>query len=228
MKLLHWTAVLILATAVVACSSGESKSEPALRSDIDTVSYIVGMNIGRNLQGMDSMLNVDVVCMGIADAYADKAKFSDEEARLYYMKYMNFDVYERVKRYEKRFIADLCERDRKYNVTASGLAYKIASTGNNSRRIRNNRDTVNLCFRALDNSGRVVDTTFYRHDTLRIAVGQMPRGVQEASKLIGEGGHIEAWLPSTLAFGSAGCDSLDVAPNTMLYYDIYLLNIERR
>jgi FKBP-type peptidyl-prolyl cis-trans isomerase FkpA len=56
----------------------------------------------------------------------------------------------------------------------------------------------------------------------------MQRGVIEASKLIGEGGHLEAWLPSTLAFGSAGCDSLNVKPNTMLYYELWLIDVEKR
>ena len=74
----------------------------------------------------------------------------------------------------------------------------------------------------------MIDTTYYEADTLRLAVGDMPRGVIEAAKLIGEGGHMEAWLPSNLAYGSAGCDSLNIAPNTMLYYELWLVDIERR
>ena len=80
----------------------------------------------------------------------------------------------------------------------------------------------------LDVAGEVVDTTYYRADTVRINVGSMSRGVIEAAKLIGEGGHIEAWVPSTLAFGSAGCDSLGVKPNTMLYYEMWLIDVEKR
>jgi FKBP-type peptidyl-prolyl cis-trans isomerase FkpA len=59
-----------------------------------------------------------------------------------------------------------------------------------------------------------------------LGVGALSRGVIEAVKLIGKGGHIEAWLPSTLAFGSAGCDSLNVRPNTMLYYEMWLIDVE--
>jgi FKBP-type peptidyl-prolyl cis-trans isomerase len=73
----------------------------------------------------------------------------------------------------------------------------------------------------------VIDTTYYRGDTLRIALGDMPKGVQEAARLVGRGGHIEAWVPSALAFGSAGCDSLGVEPNTMLYYELKIIDVER-
>ena len=77
----------------------------------------------------------------------------------------------------------------------------------------------------LNSAGTVVDTTYFRGDTLHIALGDMPRGVQEATRLMGEGGHLEAWIPSTLAFGSAGCDSLNVKPNTMLYYELMLRKV---
>ena len=94
--------------------------------------------------------------------------------------------------------------------------------------VRNNRDTILVRYRALNVAGEIVDTTYLNADTLRIAVGEMPRGVIEASKLIGEGGHMEAWVPSRLAFGSAGCDSLAILPNTMLYYELWLVDIEDR
>jgi FKBP-type peptidyl-prolyl cis-trans isomerase FkpA len=94
--------------------------------------------------------------------------------------------------------------------------------------IRNNRDTILVQYRMLNVAGEVVDTTYYHGDTLRLAVGDMTRGVIEASKLIGEGGHIEAWVPSNLAFSSAGCDSLGVLPNTMLYYELWLIDVEKR
>jgi FKBP-type peptidyl-prolyl cis-trans isomerase FkpA len=85
-----------------------------------------------------------------------------------------------------------------------------------------------MCYRVLDLAGGVVDTTYLKADTLRIGVGEMPKGVIEAAKLMGKGGHIEAWVPSTLAFGSAGCDSLNVKPNTMLYYEMWLVDVEKR
>lgn len=227
----------ILALAVVAfmflalsCGRRSEPVEvtPVMQTSADSMSYVLGMNLGRNLMGIDSLLNVDAVCEGLRDAYFDRALLNDEVARAAYLKYMNYDIYERVKHFEDRFLEDLRRQDRKFVATHSGLTYKIAEIGDMKNVIRNNRDTIRLRFRALDQAGNVVDTTYYRGDTLRLAVGDMTRGVIEAAKLIGKGGHMEAWLPSSLAFGSAGCDSLNVAPNTMLYYELWLIDIERR
>lgn len=213
---------------LVSCGGRATTVKPAMQTSADSMSYVMGLNLGRNLAGIDSLLNIDMVCEGLRDAYNGEPKFNDEVARAAYLKYMNYDVYERAKQFEKQFLEDLRRQDRRFVATHSGLTYKIAEIGDMKSVIRNNRDTIRLRYRALDQAGNVVDTTYYRGDTLRLAVGSLPRGVIEAAKLIGRGGHMEAWLPSSLAYGSAGCDSLNVAPNTMLYYELWLIDIEKR
>lgn len=202
--------------------------EPQMLNSADSMSYVMGLNLGLNLIAADSMLNAEMVCMGIRDVYAQKHKLSDEEARNAFLKYMNWDNYERVKAFETQFLADLRKADRKFVATTSGLTYKVRELGDMKSVARSTRDTIVVCYRVLNSAGEVVDTTYYHGDTLRLALGDMTRGAQEATRLIGKGGHIEAWLPSTLAFGSAGCDSLDVKPNTMLYYEIRLLEVVPR
>lgn len=199
--------------------------EPKMLNSADSMSYVMGLNLGLNLIAADSMLNAEMVCMGIRDVYAQSHKLTDEEARNAFLKYMNWDNYERVKAYETQFLEDLRKADRKFVATTSGLTYKVRELGDMKSVARSTRDTIEVCYRVLNSAGEVVDTTYYRGDTLRLALGDMTRGAQEATRLIGKGGHIEAWLPSTLAFGSAGCDSLDVKPNTMLYYEIRLLEV---
>lgn len=219
---------ILILLVLVSCGGKTTTVKPTMQTSADSMSYVMGLNLGRNLVGIDSLLNIDMVCEGLRDAYHGEPKFNDEVARAAYLKYMNYDVYERVKHFEKQFLEDLRHQDRKFVATHSGLTYKIADIGDMKSVIRNNRDTIRIRYRALDQAGNVVDTTYYRGDTLRLAVGDMTRGVIEAAKLIGKGGHMEAWLPSALAFGSAGCDSLNVAPNTMLYYELWLIDIEKR
>lgn len=215
---------------MVACGgkSVQMSSAPEMRTSADSMSYVMGMNIGRNLVAVDSMLNVDLVCEGLRDAYKGEARLTDEEARMAYLKYMNYDNYERIKEFESQFFAEIRRADRKFVATTSGLTYKVAELGDLKRAVRNNRDTMLLRYRLLNMAGEVVDTTYFRGDTLRIAAGDVPKGVLEATKLIGEGGHIEAWVPSLLGFGADGCDSLGVKPNTVLYYELWLVDVEGR
>ena len=227
-KLLIAIALLPL---MVACGGGKSSTipvEPTMQSSADSMSYVMGMNIGRNLLGIDSMLNVNMVCQGLRDAYNEAAKLNDEEARMAYLKYMNYDNYERIKEFETQYLAEIRRADRKFVATNSGLTYKVADLGDLKRTVRNNRDTMLVRYRVLNMGGEVVDTTYYRGDTLRIAAGEVPKGVLEATKLIGKGGHIEVWLPSALGYGADGCDSLGIKPNTILYYELWLVDVEKR
>lgn len=228
-KSLIITALLSL-HLLVACGGEKSvqTAAPQMQSSADSMSYVMGMNLGRNLMGIDSMLNVDMVCEGLRDAYKSSAKLSDEEARMAYLKYMNYDNYERIKEFETQFLAEIRRADRKFVATTSGLTYKVVDLGDLKRTVRNNRDTMLVRYRMLNMAGEVVDTTYLRGDTLRIAAGDVPKGVLEATKLIGKGGHIEAWVPSLLGYGADGCDSLGVKPNTVLYYELWLVDVERR
>jgi FKBP-type peptidyl-prolyl cis-trans isomerase len=219
---------LLSIIAVVSCKSDDKAApkEHVMALSVDSMSYAYGMELGRMLMAIDSTLNIDMVCMGISDMYKGESKLSLEEARFAMLKYQHYDNYERVQRYERQFLEELRAKDRNYFATQSGLTYKIAKMGDTKRVPRNAKDTVQIMYRVLD-VNRIVDTTYYRNDTLRMANGDMPKGLQEAARLVGRGGHVEAWLPSSLAFGSVGCDSLGVEPNTMLYYELKLIEVEK-
>lgn len=221
--------VLVVITGMVACNRSEKPSAepPTMQVCIDSMSYAYGMEIGRILMEVDSMLNIDMVCMGISDVCKSKPKLTQDEARFAMLKYKHYDNYERIQRYEQQFLEELRAKDRNYFATTSGLTYKIAKMGDTKRIPSSSRDTVRIMYRVLE-VNRVVDTTYYRNDTLRVGYSDMPKGVQEAVRLVGRGGHVEAWMPSSLAFGSVGCDSLGVEPNTMLYYELKLIDVEKR
>ena len=224
------TFIAIAALALmVACGGKTQKSStaPAMQTSADSMSYVMGMNIGRNLMGIDSMLNIDMVAEGMRDAYHGEARLTDEEARMAYLKYMNYDNYERIKAFEDSYFEEIRRADRKFVATTSGLTYKVVELGDLKRSVQSNRDTMLVRYRMLDMSGAVLDTTYLRADTLRTAAGDMPKGVIEAVKLIGKGGHIEAWVPSQLGYGANGCDSLGVKPNSILYYEMWLVDVEK-
>ncbi|MDE6139563.1 MAG: FKBP-type peptidyl-prolyl cis-trans isomerase [Alistipes sp.] len=227
MKRLLSIAVAALFAAMSACGGG-ADGRPSMNDDTDTMSYVLGMNIAYNLMEMDSTINVDMVCMAIRDAYAHEERLSADEARTSFLRFMNYDNYERIQRYEEQFMNDLRAADRKFVRTTSGLTYKIDELGNPKESVRNNRDTVMIRYRAATADGEVFDSSYERGDTLRIAVGDLTKGLQEAVKIIGKGGRIEAWLPSRIGFGADGCDSLDVKPNSILFYDMELIDVERR
>ena len=220
--------VVVVFVAIVSCSpKGGSVVEYTMQNDMDSVSYAMGMNIALNLYAADSTLNVDAVCQAIRDVYASKTKMNADEARYAFMKYMNFDVYERTKEMEHRYLEDLRKADRKFVATTSGVTYKIVTLGEVKRGPRSSRDTVLINYTIYNVGGEMLDST-YNTKGLRTALGQLPKGVQEVLRLVGPAGHLEVWVPSALAYSSAGCDSIGVKPNTMLFYDLKLKDVPRR
>ena len=47
-----------------------------LRNETDSVAYVIGLNVGYNLQRMDSTLNVEAVCQAVRDVYARTARMT--------------------------------------------------------------------------------------------------------------------------------------------------------
>lgn len=221
---------LLSLNLLMACggSTTTTPSAPTMQTSADSMSYVLGLNIGRNLIDVDTMLNINLVCEGVRDAYNATPRLNDEEARMAFMKYMNYDNYERIKAFESKYLEEIRRSDRKFVATTSGLTYKVGDLGDLKHTVRNSRDTMLVRYRVLDMSGAVVDTTYLHSDTLRTAAGDVPKGVLEATKLIGRGGHIEAWLPSSLGYGADGCDSLGIKPNTILYYELWLVDVVKR
>jgi FKBP-type peptidyl-prolyl cis-trans isomerase len=220
--------VAIAFVAVVSCSpKGDKSVEHTMQNAVDSVSYAMGMNIALNLYAADSTLNVEAVCQAVRDVYQQKTRMNADEARYAFMKYMNFDVYERTKEMEHRYLEDLRKADRKFVATTSGVTYKVVTLGEVKRGPRSSRDTVVVNYKIFNVGGEMLDST-YVTKSLRTTLGKLPKGVQEVLRLIGPGGSLEVWVPSALAYSSGGCDSIGVKPNTMLFYDLKLKDVPRR
>ena len=211
-------ASIILAAAIAALSAcgGGKQAEPTMQNDQDSMSYVVGMNIAYNILKMDSTINREVLLMGIEDVLTENAKMTQEEAKEYFLVYMNYGIYERVREYEDRYLNDLVATD------------KEASVGDMNKIPSNDRDTIALTYRATRLSGEEVDIAAEREDTLRTALRDFIPGLREGMKLIGEGGKITLWLPSQLGYGAEGLEEKGIGPNEMLRYELNIIEVKKR
>ena len=115
--------LLLLAALAAACSRRSEGGGARLRTDVDSVAYVIGMNVGLNLQRMDSTINVAAVCEGIRDVFRDKSRFTTDEARDFYLRHLNYTLPERARAYEEQFLDDLAKKNRSYARTRSGVTY---------------------------------------------------------------------------------------------------------
>ena len=221
------TLCVVAVVALTACGGDQKSKKSGMEDQLDSLSYIVGMNIGYNIQKMDTTLRADAILKGISDALNGREKIDVEAARTYFLAYMNYDVYERVRNYEEQYLADLAASDKSILRTQSGLTYKVQELGDMNNAPSGDRDTVMVVCRMMHIADSH-DVAEIPGDTVRKVLRDYVKGVKEGIKLIGEGGKITLWLPSELAFGAEGDAELGVAPNEMLRYEVELIDVKRR
>ena len=209
------------------CSDGSGNSGVKLRSDVDSVAYVIGLNVGLNLQRMDSTINVSAVCEGIRDIFRGSARMTLPEAETFYLSYVNYALPEKARAYEEQFLADIAKSNRSYARTSSGVTYTVDEVGDQDRIPTSDRDSVALRWVIRTADGTQITSSYERGDTVRSRLRDLRRGVQESVKLIGAGGRIHAWMPAAEAYGAEGDPDLGIAPNATLYYEIELLDVDK-
>lgn len=212
--------VSMLGAMFVSCHDRRERWEDG---EVDTLSYVVGMNVAYELLKMDSTLVAEDICNAIYDVFAGEEMMTKEEAQTFFLAKKTYFVHEQAKAYQERYLTDLSKHNRQYVRTRSGVTYKIIKLGDQSHRSSMSmRDTVRIVYTMTDESGRkIVDA-----DTLRESYRNLVKGLQEVVKITGNGGHFNAWLPSTTAYGVEGNAKLNIAPNTMLNYDVQIVDIK--
>lgn len=220
----NWMLFLV---AALLCAGGCSRSGSGvkLRNDVDSVAYVIGLNVGTNLLKMDSTLNVAAVCKGIADCFAGRPSMSMDEAQTFYLRYVNHVVPERIREQERQFLDDVTA-GRGFRQSDSGLRYDVGRDGDLKRMIAADDDRIAIRFRALRRDGTEVYSSYERGDTLRTRPDSLPAGLREGLKLLGSGGAVELWVPAALAYGAGGDASLGVGANETLYYEAELLDVQ--
>ena len=220
--------VTILSIVLLAMScSNHSGGDVKLKSDTDSVAYVIGMNIGTNLMRMDSTLNVEAVCRGIREAVRNHTQMSLEEAETFFLGYINHTLPEKAMALEEQWLADLAESSRDYARTRTGVTYKVEVLGDQERLPNASRDSLYLGVRVLSTDNRELYSTFAQGDTLRMRLDELKPGLQESVKLIGEGGRIVAWIPSKLAYGMDGNEEMNIPANSTLGFEMELFKLDK-
>ena len=185
------------------------------------------MNVGMNLMKMDSTINVNAVCEGIRDVFRQGTKFSAADAEVFYLRYMNYALPEKARAYEEQFLQDILKANRNYARTASGVTYTVEVLGDQEQIPASDRDSIALRYLIRTADGRDVYSSYERGDTLRTTLGGLLKGMKESVKLVGRGGKINAWIPSSAGYGTEGDKELGIQPNTTLYYEIELVDLDK-
>ena len=231
MKYAKLTGALALGFLLFACQSTQHKTE--LKTLQDSVSYSIGMDIGRNLKGQMIDVNPDALAQAIKDLNGGGTPMlSDAQARSAMMAFQTQMMATHVEKMKaageknkKDGEAFLAENKTKEGVVTlpSGLQYKVLTAGNGKKPGINDKVTLNYRGTLID--GTEFDNSYKRGEPVVFPVKGVIKGLSEALQLMPVGSKWQIVIPSDIAYGEQGAGG-QIAPNAVLIFEIELLGIQ--
>lgn len=196
---------------------------PELRTK---ASYSLGMSIGKSLKAQSVDCDADQFAQGLKDALAGKPKFSDEEARAVMEAFEKQVVSTRLEVNKKAGDAYLAANKTKPGVITlpSGLQYKVLKEG--TGKTPKATDTVIAHYKGTLIDGTEFDSSYKRGEPLTIPVNGVIAGWTEALQKMKVGSKWSLTIPSELAYGANPQPGSPIGPNSVLLFDIELINIK--
>lgn len=221
MKNFSILAALIAILSLTACNS--SNGGHALKSEADSLAYVIGMNVGYNLKyNTDSTLNVEMLCAAIRDTYNGTLQMDMEEAGAFYRQYYNIVKPRRTKAESEAFLTRVERENSAVKRSDSGLLYLIEEQGDTIRASKP-ADKVRILYRATTKEGHEFETTYDDNKAETFALDQIVKGLSEGVQLVGQGGKIKLWMPATLGYGSTG--NRKVGANEALCFEVEVVEV---
>ena len=193
-------------------------------SEIDFLSYAMGMNMGEYLTRTPVKVNAQVALDGVRDFLAKSPKLSQEE----YVKKMQAAVQKQVDglaaaniEAEKKFMAENGAREG-VKTTASGLQYEVITEGKGDKPLAHSKVRVHYTGTLLD--GTEFDSSVRRGEPAEFGVNQVIAGWTEALQLMSPGSKYRLFIPARLGYGEHGAGQA-IPPNAALIFDVELLDI---
>ena len=235
MKISKFFVIASAAALIVACGTPAAEGSKEVRdllpkkSQIDSASYLVGVNFGSWIKGNNfGELNYSEVVKGIKDfmkaqgdmqdsTFVDQFKINPNEMNAVLDGFIQKRrAYTGALNNEKGqdYIAKFLQEEGAQQ-TESGLAYKIIEAGNDKKAV-SDKDTVWVNYK-----GSLLDgTVFDQNDDINFTLNRVIKGWSEGMKLVGEGGKIKLVIPGELAYGEYGTRGIE--PNSTLVFDVDL------
>ena len=240
MKAIKFFAAALATVFALSCSSQSNvkvDAELPTSAEVDSVSYLIGVNFGSFLKGNN--FAEDLKEINMAEVKKGMVDFLKAEGNPYDPTFgEQFDIdlnkmgeilngyltkkMEYKKAVNKAKGAEfLAKNILKENVdsTASGLQYTIIAPGAEEKITR--QDTIWVNYKGTLLNGEVFD----QNDSVQFNLNRLGPGFAEGICLLGEGGKATLYIPANLAYGENG--NRNIEPNSTLIFDVEVLTVNK-
>jgi len=230
---IRWVLAGLIALCAPGLAAAQDDAAASSAPSEGEVSYILGYNLGNNLQSDPFEIDVDRFIKGFKDALGGaEAEMSDEQMQETMMKFQQQMLAQEQERMEKasgenaqKGAAFLEENKQREGVktTESGLQYEVVEAGEGEKPSADDTVTVHYTGTLID--GTKFDSSRDRGQPATFPVNGVIPGWTEALQLMPVGSNWKLFIPSELAYGQRGAGGV-IGPNETLIFDVELIAIE--
>jgi FKBP-type peptidyl-prolyl cis-trans isomerase FklB len=220
--------IIILSSLILflACKTEKPKESASLITELDSVSYSLGVNIGENIKKQFENINLDNFEARIKDVLEKEleTKISDNQAQAIINSYFSKKQKKESESMIKEGANYLQENAKREGVTTlpSGLQYEVIKDGTGS--IPTLEDNVTTHYHGTLVDGTVFDSSVDRGEPASFPVGGVIKGWTEALQLMSVGSKWKLYVPYDLAYGERGAGA-QIGPYSTLIFEVELISI---
>ncbi|MEO8376871.1 MAG: FKBP-type peptidyl-prolyl cis-trans isomerase [Candidatus Sumerlaeota bacterium] len=204
-------------------------------ADVKKTSYAIGQQVSKQFREGGLELDNDEFAKGVNDCFKGTApKFSADEQKMILDK-MRTDSQQRqlaknnIKKVEnleaaKKFLEENKTKDG-VKTTASGLQYKVLSSGDAAGKSPSPEDIVKVNYKGTLIDGKEFDSSEKNGGPIEFPVGKVIKGWTEALQLMKPGDKWQLFIPPDIAYGEAGSPP-KIEPNSALIFEVELLSFK--
>lgn len=214
--------------------STKNKSTVILLTHTDSISYIIGHDIGKNLKTNEITINQEVFNAGIKHGVeGNDSLLSEEETARKMMQFQQEMMARREqKTTQEASVAKAAGEDfLKNNKTAegviettSGLQYKVITEGSGENPTAEDVVEVHYTGKLLD--GTVFDSSVERGQPVKFPLNGVIPGWTEGLQLMKPGARYMLYIPSSLAYGDRGTGP--IPGGATLIFEVELISVEKK
>ena len=223
--------VFLCTLILVSCKDGGKAGSGSSNSTGDIIdkdsSYSLGMSVGLNMKDSNIIPDIDEFMLGMKDVLqGDKTRFTIDDAMAKLQATFEARAEKENEEYrlaETEFLAENSKKEG-IKVTSSGLQYEVISDGTGTK--PGVTDTVRVHYEGTFIDGTVFDSSYARNEPVEFPLAEVIPGWTEGIQLMSEGSNYRFYIPSELAYGTAGINQV-IPPYSTLIFNVELISIVR-
>ena len=209
------------------------KPTTAVKNEIDSVSYLLGVAIATNITNDLKEGNIELILKGMGDKLKGNTELIVDPTNQLLNSY--FQKKQKEKKQQEGQLGELAKaegekflqenkKNKKVKVTPSGLQYEILKEGKGDKPSETSQVKVHYHGTTID--GKVFDSSVDRGEPIVFGLNQVIKGWTEGVQLMPIGSKFKFYIPQELAYGE-NSPSPAIKPYSTLIFEVELLGIEK-